>query len=789
MPITVGNLGRLGSVSQRGRDIVFSFESSDLVLTPLLPNVIRHTWVPTHWRLYAERVTDAYAVNRSYWPAGPAFTITETADMVRVHAGELVIEATRDPFHIRYFTADRHLFLEEAPEGGLSWSYWDYSLRYQITPADHFYGLGQASQLTDHLDLDQRGQLLDIWNQHSPPAATVFPALLSLSGYGMLVDNPHRAVWDLGHTNQQVLSYRARGGGLQYYIWYGPDLPRLLRSFLELTGFPPLPPRWALGLLQSRYGYRNRDELETIAQTFRAKDLPCDALILDVFWFREMGDLDFDHFDWPEPREMIARLRERGFRIMVIEEPYLTTRSRNYADALANGYMAKHFDGSPYTFDFWPGRCGLLDFSNPATRAWWSEKHKSLLELGIGGWWTDLNEPAKHFQDMAHHGGSAAAVHNVTALYMHQSIFDAHQQYAPQQRVFILSRSAFPGSHRYGAALWSGDVDMTFASLRKQVTVGLNVGLSGISLWGTDIGGFGFGGQCTPELYVRWFQFGAFCPLFRPHGDQTELREPWQFGPEVEAICRKYLRLRYRLFPYVYTGAHEACTTGIPIMRPLVLAFPKDPEVLNLSDEYLFGPDILVAPILNEGATERIVYFPAGTWVDLWSDAVYTGPRSVNVSAPLDTLPLFVRQGAILPMGPDVQYSSERPLDPLTLEIYRGADHSFTLYEDDGETTAYQNGAYVRTRFEVTESQGALLCTIGEPEGSLAGYQPGRTIVLNVHQQPATHEVNCDGTVVSEVADRKSLDESEFGWWLNLGSGTLTVKLRQTARALTVRVS
>jgi hypothetical protein len=224
-------------------------------------------------------------------------------------------------------------------------------------------------------------------------------------------------------------------------------------------------------------------------------------------------------------------------------------------------------------------------------------------------------------------------------------------------------------------------------------------------------------------------------------------------------------------------------------MRPLVLAFPKDPEVLNLSDEYLFGPDILVAPILNEGATERIVYFPAGTWVDLWSDAVYTGPRSVNVSAPLDTLPLFVRQGAILPMGPDVQYSSERPLDPLTLEIYRGADHSFTLYEDDGETTAYQNGAYVRTRFEVTESQGALLCTIGEPEGSLAGYQPGRTIVLNVHQQPATHEVNCDGTVVSEVADRKSLDESEFGWWLNLGSGTLTVKLRQTARALTVRVS
>jgi alpha-glucosidase (family GH31 glycosyl hydrolase) len=225
------------------------------------------------------------------------------------------------------------------------------------------------------------------------------------------------------------------------------------------------------------------------------------------------------------------------------------------------------------------------------------------------------------------------------------------------------------------------------------------------------------------------------------------------------------------------------------MMRPLVLAFPEDPEVHNLSDEYLFGPDILVAPILNEGAAERIVYLPAGAWIDLWSDTVYTGPRSLNVSAPLDTLPLFVRQGAILPMGPDVQYSSERPLDPLTLEIYRGADRSFTLYEDDGETTAYQSGACVRTRFQVTESQGALMCSIKETEGSFAGYQSGRTIMLNVHQQPTTQKVNCDGAIIPAFASRQSLDESQLGWWLNPSSGILTVKLHQTARVLTVRVS
>jgi alpha-glucosidase len=789
MLITVGTLGRLRAVEQRGRDVVFSFESSDLVLTPILPNVVRHTWVPTHWRLYTARVTDSYAVYRRYWPAGPATTISETPEAVHLQMGELLIEAMRDPFHLRYFAADGRVFLEEIDEGGLSWSYWEYTLRYRLAAEDHFYGMGQADQLADHMDLDHRGHLRAVWNQHSPPATTIFPSLLSLRGYGLLIDNPHKALWDLGHTDPRTFSYRAQGGGLQYYVLHGPDLSRLLRTFLELTGFPPLPPRWVFGLLQSRYGYRNRQELEAVARTFRTKGLPCDALILDVFWFQEMGDLGFQPFDWPDPQGMMAQLKEQGFRIIVIEEPYLTVKSRNYPEAFSRGYLAKHYDGSAYTFDFWPGECGLVDFSNPAARAWWTTKHQSLLELGVAAWWTDLNEPAKHFQDMAHHAGPAAAVHNLTALFMHQAIFDAHQQYAPQQRVFILSRSAFPGSQRYGAGLWSGDVDMTFAALHKQVALGLNAGLAGIPLWGTDIGGFGFAGKCTPELYVRWFQFGAFCPLCRPHGNQTELREPWQFGPEVEAICRKYLALRYRLLPYIYTAAYEACTTGVPLMRPLVLEFPDDPRVFNLSDEYLFGPDILVAPILDEGATERIVYLPAGIWIDFWTDTVYTGPRSLTVTAPLDTLPLFIRQGAILPLGPEMQYSGEHPLDPLTLEIYRGADRSFTLYEDDGETTAYQTGACILTPFQVTESVGLLTCLIGETRGGFAGYRSERTIFLAIHQQPAVREVICNDVPIPALEARQSLELATRGWWWDDTRGILTIKLQWAAAALLLRVS
>jgi alpha-glucosidase len=788
VPITSGKLGCLRTVSRNGADIILSFESSDLVLTPILRNVVRHTWVPRHWRLFTQNVKQGYAVRRVQWPSLAA-TVDETPDRVRMRCGDLVIEAKRDPFHLRYATADGRVLLEEPAEGGLSWSYWDYELRYRLAPEDHFYGMGQPDQLADSVDLDQRGHLLEVWNRHYPPAATIFPGFINPRGYGLLIDNPYKAVWDLGHGNPASFSYRARGGALQYYFFSGPSLRELVRTSMELTGFPPHPPRWIFGLLQSRYGYRNRAELEDIARTFRAKALPCDALILDLYWFAQMGDLAFNPADWPNPAEMIARLHQQGFRVMLIEEPFITVNSTNYSDARDHGYLARHYDGSPYEFDFWPGRCGLVDFSNPAARQWWTEKHRSLIGLGVDGWWTDLNEPTVHFEDMAHHQGSAGAVHNVTALHMQEAIFDAQERYAPDRRFFILSRSGFPGSQRYGAGLWSGDVDMTFAALRKQVAVGLSAGMAGIPLWGSDIGGFGFAGMCTAELYIRWFQFGAFSPLCRPHGDQTERREPWQFGPEAEAICRKYLELRYRLLPYIYSAAHEACISGMPLMRPLVLEFPDDPRVLNLSDQYLFGGEILVAPILEEGAMERVVYLPAGAWIDFWTDEIYAGACFEKVAAPLDTLPLFIRQGAIIPTGPTLQHTGERVLDPLTVEIYPGADRSFTLYEDDGASTAYRTGACAETRFEVSATGGLLSCVIGKTQGGFPGYRPPRTVVINLHRQEAAREVSVNGRPLRPLAGAVLVGQAQEGWWWNEASRTLIARFLRTAQSSTLRVS
>ncbi len=788
MTITVGSLGRLQQVKQKGTDLVFSFDSSDLVLNAVLPNVIRHTWVPTHWRLYAEPVRASHVAARRFWPAGPPPLVRESTDEVEVQMGDCKILATREPFHLRYSLANGDVVLEEVKQGGLSWSYWDYSLRYVLSPEDQFYGMGQVDQLSAEVDLNHRGHLREVWNQHSPPAVTIFPSVLSLRGYALLVDNPCRATWDLGYTDPRSFSYRARGGGLQYYVILGPELPRILHSLLELTGYPPLPPRWTLGLLQSRYGYGSRQELEEIASQFRSRQLPCDALILDVFWFREMGDLAFDPQRWPQAGEMIKGLKRQGFRTVVIEEPYLTRQSQNYPEAQRRGYLARHYDGSTYTFDFWPGECALLDFSNPAAREWWTEKHRPLLEMGIDGWWADLNEPAKHFQDMAQHGGSAAAVHNLMALWMHQSIYEAHRRYSPNQRIFILSRAAFPGSQRYGAALWSGDVDKTFASLRKQVAVGLSVGLTGIPLWGSDIGGFGFGGECTAELYVRWFQFGAFCPVFRPHGDQRELREPWQFGPEVEAICRRYLEIRYRLLPYIYNAAREACVTGMPIMRPLVLAYPSDPEVLNISDEYLFGPDILVAPVLDEGAQKRSVYLPEGNWIDYWSDEIHSGRQCLVSRASLDTIPLFIRQGAIIPTGPVMQYSSQHAVDPLTLEIYRGAESGLNLYEDDGETMAYENGEYSLTRCEISENMREFICRLRQPRGSFSRQTANRNVVLNIHLQPEVSAVTCDDELLGPSGTSQALGPKSSSWSYDQHRRVLSITLAPANRDRTVRV-
>jgi alpha-glucosidase len=467
---------------------------------------------------------------------------------------------------------------------------------------------------------------------------------------------------------------------------------------------------------------------------------------------------------------MMARLGDQGVKIITIEEPFITTESRLFPEAERLGLLGRRPDGSTYTFPFWAGEAGILDFTQPLARQWWADQHKPLMDQGIAGWWTDLNEPEEHPIDMVHQGGIAPAVHNIFALLMTKALKLAQEQHKPDSRLFILSRSGWPGTQALGAGQWSGDVESRWEALADQIPLGLSMSMTGMVYWNTDIGGF-TGPECTPELYIRWMQFGAFTPVMRPHGSQRQ-REPWAFGPVAEAIVTRYIKLRYRLLPYTYTVAREAHTTGLPFMRPLVLHHPDDLRTADLRDQYLWGRDLLVAPVVTPDTASRKVYLPEGVWYEFATNRRVRGGRYVTAAAPLETLPLYVRAGAIIPLAPE-RPSTGGAWDELTLAVYPGDGPStFALYEDDGETLAFERGQYTETTFTW---DGATL-TIGEAGRRVYNLE------IRLPQRPGA---------VGELPARRSaesLAKAGVGWWYDSRLKVLHVKLGAVSGPVSVTV-
>jgi alpha-glucosidase (family GH31 glycosyl hydrolase) len=622
-------------------------------------------------------------------------------------------------------------------------------LRFSARRDEHFYGLGQKVRGADDTSLSWRhrvrsfGPYGNAREKSCPGVAgqgngnTTVPLLVSTAGYGLFLDNHFRHAWDF--TPADAWSVEAAAGEHRYWFIYGPDPAGVLERYTRLTGRAPLPPRWALGLLQSKFGYRSWDEVHAAAREFRARGIPCDAIILDLYWFggvphfggaRRIGSLEWDTAAFPDPAASIAALARQGFRVLLIEEPYVDEALPAFREAADGGHLATGPDGEPAVLEKWWGRGALVDMTSQAARDWWWQRHRPLVAQGVAGWWADLGEPDSFDPDARYHGGAThAEVHNRFALEWARALHDGARADAPHRRVFQLTRAGYAGIQRYGAALWSNDVMTAFEWLAPQPAAGLNLGLSGVPWWGTDVGGF-IGPVASEELYVRWFQFGAFSPVFRTHG-QDRPTAPFEFGPVVERICAQYARLRYRLLPYLYTAAREAYDTGMPLMRALACEFPDDPVAADLGAQYLFGPSLMVAPVVEPG-TERNVYLPAGEWVDFWTGAIYRGPTWLRRwPAPLDTVPLFVRRGAIIPFGPDLAWTGERPLDELTLRVHPGAAASaYRLYEDDGETTAYESGACRWTPVQVTPRSGEVRIEVGAAEGEFGGMPRERNLTI-----------------------------------------------------------
>jgi alpha-glucosidase len=638
-----------------------------------------------------------------------------------------------------------------------------WKLEYPLQAEDRCYGLGEKTGY-----LDRRGRKYTMWNTDdaAPHIETLDPMYVAIpwlvhlerdgSALGLFLDDPTRTVWDLGAADPGKVVVQTPRAAVDLYLVVGPDLGDVVRRYAALTGTMPLPPKWAIGYQQCRYSYISADQVREVASEFRRREIPCDVLYMDIDYMDAYRVFTWDAERFADPKALCADLDAQGFKTVTIVDPGVKKEAGYdvYDDGLARGMYVLDADGVPYVGRVWPGNTVFPDFSRPEVRRWWGDRHRPLFDAGVTGIWNDMNEPSdfstesKTLPEDARHEEPPVAqrsdraeaahprqtrrhaeVHNLYGLYMGQATREALLAERPDERPFVLSRAGFAGIQRY-AATWTGDNFSIWLHLEQALPMALNLGLSGVPFVGPDVGGFS--GDTTGELLARWTQLGSVTPFFRNHSNKgTRDQEPWTFGPEIEAICRKYIQLRYALLPYLYTQFRRASEDGLPIMRPLLLEFPDDPELAAIADQALVGPDLMVCPMVRPGATRRAVYFPDGDWYDFWTGARFYGPDWRVARGDLATLPLFARAGAVIPRSQWGPSTALQPRDVLTLEVFPGEDLRGEWYDDDGSSFAYRTGGYALWRFTGgTDEESALRLRLELIHGGFAVPETRLRVVL-----------------------------------------------------------
>jgi alpha-D-xyloside xylohydrolase len=673
------------------------------------------------------------------WPP-VAFTIKEDANRdIIVSTARLQIRVERDSTALHYKDAQGNVLAQESPsptprelnpiivDGEKTFQADAY---FDLTPDEAIYGLGQ------HQDglLNRRGSDLLLMQDNTNIS---IPFLLSSRGYGLLWN--YASLGRVENHYQPKLALRADvADGVDYYFIYGPDFDRIIAAYRQLTGPAPLLPRFAYGFWQSRLQYDTQADFLAVAQKYRDLKIPLDVLVLDANWMARMGANEFTK-KFPNPVAMFAQIRALHVHPVLSEWPLYTPPSANFDFMLAKNFFVT---GGRTQVTMYDRGTRLFDAFNPeARKAYWEQIKTTQFDKGAEGWWLDSSEPLDSWGEEqgamlagAHTAmGSGSQYANAYPLFETMAIYDGQRSATDRQRVVTLTRSAFLGQQRNSTIVWSGDIYPTFDTLRRQITAGLNFSLSGIPYWTTDIGGFLGGDPDDPayrELYIRWFQYGTFCPIFRTHGAR-KANELWSYGTQAQEILTSYDKLRYRLLPYIYSITWRTTSEGYTPMRALVMDFPTEARSLDVRDEFMFGPAILVNPVTRPGATAREIYLPAGiTWYDFWTGDTTQGGQYITSRAPLQTMPVYIRGGSILLMGPELQSTGEKPDDPLELRIYPGADAQFTLYEDDELTYGYEKDEYATTTFNWNDA--AVKLTISARKGSFPSMLTRRTLNIVV---------------------------------------------------------
>ncbi|MFC6102918.1 glycoside hydrolase family 31 protein [Olivibacter domesticus] len=716
-------LQKVTSYMQKENSFLFTDGSATVEVKVVSDEIIRVRLAP-----HSQFLEDfSYAVpNADQHVAVYAFQENEETYSVSTNTVTCVVN--KGNFHISFQDRDGQIInrdhspmhWEENPDFG---GYYVYCTKV-ATESESFYGLGDKPT-----QLNLRGKRVTNWNSdtysfsfNQDPLYRSIPFYIGLNGgeaYGIFFDNTFKTYFDFASEVHDQTSFWSEGGELQYYYIHGPHMMDVVKRYHSITGTHYLPPLWALGFHQCRWSYYPESKVIEIAEGFRKRNIPCDAIYLDIDYMDGYRCFTWNKHYFSNPKKMIKSLADNGFKTVVIIDPGIKVDDNYWVfkEGKENKYFCRRGDDYFMEGHVWPGRCQFPDFTNPDTREWWGTLFKGLVDVGVAGVWNDMNEPAVFGRgtfpnDVRHnydgYRGSHRKAHNIYGMQMVRATYDGLKKLNHGKRPFTITRSAYAGTQRY-ASVWTGDNVATWEHLRLGVLQLQRLSVSGMPFCGTDIGGFS--GEPDGELFTRWIQFGVFSPFMRAHsaGDTRE-REPWSFGEELEAINKKFIELRYKLLPYIYAAFWEQTKYGFPILRPVTMIEQEELGNIVREEEFSFGDKILVSPVVNPGQLTKRVYLPKGQWYNYWSHEQLSGGQEHDISTPLDQMPIFVRAGAVIPEFPVMQYVDVKQVEVLKLLVYyTDTEVNSFVYEDHGDTFAYEQEIYLEKKFVVKGNKNNLI--------------------------------------------------------------------------------
>ncbi|SFF73266.1 alpha-glucosidase [Halobacillus alkaliphilus] len=734
------------------------------------------------------------AIKKKDW-AAPEFDLSQADNEITLSTKEITIKIKKEPFGIKFLDKEGNVINEDYMQNGAGYD-GEKPYVYKKTDKDEaFYGFGEQGGL----ELNQRGESIGMFNTdayaYQPDTKYLYTSIPFFMGlkdekaYGIFFDNTNRSYFEMASESDDYYYFYADDGKLNYYFMYGPEIEDVLDQYTELTGKMDKPAKWSLGLHQSKWEYTAED-IERVAETYREKEIPLDTMHFDIDYMDE-----YRVFTWADKfgsEALHQKLDNMNFHKITINDPAVKKDPGYfmYDEGTANDYWAKNPDGTNFVGEVWPGDSMFPDFSKEEVREWWASKHDVLFDKGIDGVWNDMNEPAV-FDGPYHtmpldvtfgedeNQRSHAEYHNLYGHDEAEATYKAFEMYKPNTRPFVLTRDMFAGSQRY-AALWTGDNVSEWDHLQMSIPMNTNIGLSGVPFVGNDIGGFA--GRPDAEMFARWIEVGAFLPFSRIHYDSDKKaavkqgQEPWSFGEEVEDISKKYIEMRYKLMPYLYNTFIEASEDGTPVQQPLVYQFQEDENTYNISDQFMFGESMMIAPVIKEGQTERDVYLPEGeTWVDYWTGEEFKGGQTIHTEAELSHLPIYVKKDSMIPTREVQQYTGEKPMENLVFDTYLEEEATYSFYEDDGATLDHKDGEYNITNFKV-ERKGKHIEFTNKNE--VTGYDTEiESYTLKLNGENAPKKIKAARSKYKEVDSIKEVKENQETYFYNEEDETLYVNV------------